>query len=1278
MSIKRQRSLSCSNDDDDGEEIQQRRMNGETTDDATTALVGELRKELNSLQRVSHRLVVTDDSALTNVLNGLLPRLFHRVTLHDNAQKQKNAESYRDLPVVKELYDNIHSQLMQILSHALTRVKASNQMELPCLSLLQHLVIQDTDGLMIIHETVPQITFRLMIPFLKIGIPRMKPPKTSSSSSSSSSIQQLLSYLIVLLGSPEHQVAVTPLFCMALEQWCGTGTSFDPDIMGESTRTLLCQRPTLANAVYQVVLDVLLWSPTSTGTTTNTSSPSSSSLPPPGLSKLSQQRCPSPVSKNMRKSMLLAIVPNQRFRILWDTPANIARAMILWVVGCSCCSNSDDGLGGNGSTTATAVGTAVLQKYVTRQSQSSRSDSGLGDPEIVGSELLGLVLGLGEGMAKRRPVTENAAVFIVQFVTTHVIPNISLFKTSTQATTSSNDNNKNNQDGQNLKPETQAQTPLVIQKVWSLALTVVENTLIASSTLTNRSATKLAVAVAQLTSALAVRLVQQHNAQDDEECNNMNTTVVNNLQAKCRIVASSVLSSSVASLGTNWSNSRNTRIYDVAGEQALNVREVCYEILAVLARSSTAETTVLPMETVSMLFQCTTYEEERLRTKAVAALDAVLVAYQRLCCRTLPPCSTDIAKLRDTAAATKTTSDGTSASVHGESENNPWLNNQTAETMDVREEKSIQKTTNASLAKSLLPLLWSAAESHRPKASRVAAARWASNVLKHIDLVKACHLLCYLAGDTDVTVARIAKEEGLGLSLTFSETIGVNEEEMIMSLVKSSVDLHDQRQVPSFGEITDVLFVADTETAATTQAYTWRIQRFQDFSVQGKAASLRFALICLLSDLYDGSDTSIGMFLSAITETLLLFLEKSSGISGKGSSEQTNVCVDLLDESAACLLATISSSKHARLLISPGIDEEDNVKAKLAPAFGLEEIENLVMRANSSLARRHLAAAFGKILQDVWSTMSCDDFVKWIEQSRLHKTLESCLDNMQGLETTTKPTSRLHGSLFLGAHVMRAFRCSAARFPCQNASESMLHKTWKQCNDTLVSLGKALSHTDEQIGSASADCLSIAFSYESDDALEFDSRLYDSARNVLTMLSAALKKFGHGDFVDPQRSTRIARAAGVCLAATTIGSSIDRTEHVKIGSCRLECASSLVEILGSASYRKSEEISIAVGEALGEYADAYSPMNVVWTCPDPFEWPVDFSEEYAKQLPPHDHTVFVLLRSISTSTDPHKKTACAPALLAVVARCARKVSFIIDQNISRNKLSHNYIIIGQF
>ena len=69
---------------------------------------------------------------------------------------------------------------------------------------------------------------------------------------------------------------------------------------------------------------------------------------------------------------------------------------------------------------------------------------------------------------------------------------------------------------------------------------------------------------------------------------------------------------------------------------------------------------------------------------------------------------------------------------------------------------------------SLLPLLWDAANNLKPKVSRQVAAKWSNELLKSLDLVKGCHILCYLAGDKDSTISSIAKE-GLGIASYIGE-----------------------------------------------------------------------------------------------------------------------------------------------------------------------------------------------------------------------------------------------------------------------------------------------------------------------------------------------------------------------------------------------------------------------------------------------------------------------------------------------------------------------------
>ena len=52
--------------------------------------------------------------------------------------------------------------------------------------------------------------------------------------------------------------------------------------------------------------------------------------------------------------------------------------------------------------------------------------------------------------------------------------------------------------------------------------------------------------------------------------------------------------------------------------------------------------------------------------------------------------------------------------------------------------------------------------------------------------------------------------------------------------------------------------------------------------------------------------------------------------------------------------------------------------------------------------------------------------------------------------------------------------------------------------------------------------------------------------------------------------------------------------------------------------RKDPELALVVGEALAMYADAYSPEGCEWTYPKE-EFPADFEQSYANDLPPHAH-----------------------------------------------------------
>lgn len=162
-------------------------------------------------------------------------------------------------------------------------------------------------------------------------------------------------------------------------------------------------------------------------------------------------------------------------------------------------------------------------------------------------------------------------------------------------------------------------------------------------------------------------------------------------------------------------------------------------------------------------------------------------------------------------------------------------------------------------------------------------------------------------------------------------------------------------------------------------------------------------------------------------------------------------------------------------------------------------------------------------------------------------------------------------------------------------------------------------HADDTIGNAFADGLTIALAYDTDDAPLLNEALLSGATIALLQLGEALRQFGNGDNIDVPRVSKLAKAAGSCLAATTIVAGHEGTENGTggdLGSARLSCVDSLFLMLGSAAFRKDEEVALWTGEALALYSDAFSPKEVNWSSQTD-EWPAEMNDDFAKVLPPH-------------------------------------------------------------
>jgi len=291
--------------------------------------------------------------------------------------------------------------------------------------------------------------------------------------------------------------------------------------------------------------------------------------------------------------------------------------------------------------------------------------------------------------------------------------------------------------------------------------------------------------------------------------------------------------------------------------------------------------------------------------------------------------------------------------------------------------------------------------------------------------------------------------------------------------------------------------------------------------------------------------------------------------------------------------------------------------------------------------------------------------VEWVDHCRIGAVMAVCSEKLGAMQTNLHMAGEVHGAAYLGSTCVRALRLASLNLGASPHGESeAVDCCWGSAAAIVSSLGRGTQHSDEAVGNACSNGLSIAFSYDGLDAPRLEEKLFPGTSGALTSLERALHKYGNGDHADPVRASSLARATGVVLAASTSGAGSGSGNldgkgaaelipmPVGLGRARLLCVSALFALLGSTSYRKDTEIGLIVGEALGSYADAYSPEGATWTQPQR-ERPDVFDQAYAAELPPHKHVIYVLLEKETKSSSPQKRTACAPVILALVGRTAR-------------------------
>jgi len=1339
--------------------------------------LADLQTELSTLNRVSHRLAMTDAGpALEKVLNLLLPRMLQRIGKNDDTKKKNrrsNINKRKSPPSssatsessgnnivlydqIDGMHETIHKKVIEMLGHTMKRVREDRGCKLPCAPILDLLI--PTGQKLGEDAAVNPWEVNLGLAFLTLGINRCTAVECTS----------LLPGLLKLLGcnyesstekggtkaafigvgylmDPSRKmrhdqtwhlilrclesISQNPMENAASRRATQkSGSSVSNSSVGASsenssglaapttvvllhdTKQDIASNPILAAALFDLFVDVFLYSPV----------PATSTLIPNGLSTAGYQRLiggaaseNSSGCKNWREEfaaraslrllklkLLDLIAPCRRYALfLQDKPMltvtdavgrdkdekglsqaepnsiqdlsggmGVSRTVALMVL---LSSDSDRDV----KSKAESYLRAHMDTYRGKEVSQTNTASTIGDtngesatPEItVHDALLGdsvalaqQILVFAQGGASslnnekslKSQYKNEVAVEILKsrLGLTHCADasnvtqqkaflSCSRMKMSEMSATSAlkfvgkmlDDNPRLFHVGMDMEEE---ESDIAAVSIGTLSLSVFGDFHRPGS-----SASSAMDSVASLINSLCVRLSLFYDARVEsslkmpESLERIRLLLARSMKLVCSVLAptSSGESTSLSSNGTK------------ASTVQVDIRDKCYGVICTSSRShfalddrhalfdcgnssgrpnSTSIAASSPLTTIStalLLFGCSSNEVEMLRPRATSALDALLGAYVR------------VVKLLNEKEKALELEQEAAVNI-----GNPWEN---VSELSAKANMAKKAVSTESLSRSLLPLLWSAARRSQPKSSRLAAARWSSELLLCLDDSNALHLLCFLSGDDDATVSMIAKQ-AIGIEKLLGED-NILTTDLIPS--EHGTVEHVSTHRATFSVLIDVIIGSQPSTKSRP--------RYANFHVRAQAATLRFLLVSLFSEDSFYGDEDGGL---ALKEFVCTILKTMAFYKGRSLSREE---IDLLDECSISLASCTSTSNDARSVVvrREGVASDTQ--------YDYKDIALQALTSNSSKTRRHLAKVMGHLYEDhsLWdvdfSTKSL--FVNaWLEKSGIAKIARNCSDKVSTMFGSSFALGEVHGAAFLGSSCVRSFRLAIAGKSDDDQS-SNIADCWKHCCSIVSFLGKGLAHSDTAIGNACSKGLVIAFSYDDQDAPILNQRLFDSMAVAIDSMNSALKKYSSIDHADPTRASSLIQAAGLLLAASTYGAGFtkgavldeDGSISIDLGPARLQCTESLFAVLGSAVYRKDDELSLIVGEALVKYADAVGTGD--WssgTDSELKEGPYD--EAYAFNLPPHQHILYTMFRRELLSSNPMKRNSCAATLLALIGHAS--------------------------
>jgi proteasome component ECM29 len=1132
--------------------------------------------DLSSLGRVSHRLAMIDNSSkLQSVLDKLLARLLERFGA--NYQKQATVSGEGDRMLTDTL-KKIHQKLVETLSHAMKRARDDRDVKLNCDSILTLMLepIDKEGGIPKALPTVNPFTLNLSLAFLALGIPRCSETELklllpdliilhgfyasraidNSSVTSRSHWHQfshlLLTSLDLIMEYHEREqekaskklklsnstTTATP--SRLLSTITASDKSSDSEFNDNSNKTymdeiyrVLTKDLVAAAALYDLMLDGLLYQSTTGG------------VPPPGCSQAGQERLQSnkpwmaemapPARLSLCKARLLDWIAPSLQTCLF--PTDEARTCTLLLAA------SGDG----GSQVSHQAGLYLKQYLELKQERKDTSTAHNFLDLII--ELLILCVGSNNALLalsgstlpslgldhfqsaqrsmpfRRRMVSDSTFAVMMTQVDKAFANEPHLF----------------DEEPDQFK---------IMHQVGTLTILASSKMLVKLRTSTGLTALrgKPYVSAARAMNSLVVRFLSTlEGGKKDQNFDENSLNQIGSLLAKALSLTFTSLSNTV--IGSSSSVNSVT-----SNEGNLSIRDALYGIICELSRSASLvsgpyswlfamgkdQDLSLPskIDTATLLFRCLAKEEQSLLPRTTAALDAVLAAY----CR---------------AISKKNHPQMPSPNM------NPWI---TAESEIMPMTNDEDSVSQAKLAKSLLPLLWGASQYAQSKPSRLAAARWSSELLTQLDLTNACHLLCFLSGDKDVTVVSIAMQ-GLCLgdkTQSSQQILGDHESE-------KEDGAETMTELGNFSRLTSLLF------SATSQERP----RFWEFRPKAKASSIAYLLKCLMNDFYGCEDEALYSYMDATTKSLVEVSNFAKGY------------IELLDTCATSLAACVSTSLFARKLLFGS-------EAKHL-SLGLQDMEELTLNVPSSCARRALADACGSIYGDM--SLWTDD--EWL--SSIVRAMELSLNSLEA-SAGGRPGS-VHGAAFLGGTCVKQYRL--------NSKFATSESGWKLACQILDALGRGTTVSDDIVGKGFTDALSVTLSYRKGsgaDAPRLDARLQEGATSALSGLASALRKYSSDEYTDVSRTSKVAHSMGVCLEATIPYNDENKNENDRLHTVRLQCIESLLALLGSAAYRKDEEIALGAGEALAAYA--WVPKGLKYSS-ESNEWPNEMDTDFALTLPPH-------------------------------------------------------------